>query len=277
MPQLEDDLDDKLFGKISAFVYKACGINLTPNKFELVRARLGKEIRTHNFRGYRHFYDYMVKDKTGKALAQVLNAVSTNLTSFYRESKHFDFLAQSLLPELAAQAARSGSHHLRAWSAGCSTGAEIYTIAITLAEHLPELPRWDCRLLATDIDTNVLATGKNAVYPQKVIEPVPRPVLQKYFIPSPDKASYQVCDALRRLVQFRFLNLMHPFPFRGQFDFVFCRNVMIYFDRATQEALVAKFHQVLKPGGHLFIGHSEGLSGIRHEFTYVQPTIYRKR
>lgn len=277
MAEIEDDLDEVLFGKISAYVYKACGINLTPNKFELVRARLGKEIRAHGFRSYREYYKYMVQDTTGEALAQVLNAVSTNLTSFYRESKHFDFLAQTLIPDLAAQAARSSTYHLRGWSAGCSTGAEVYTIAITLAAHLPDLPRWDCRLLATDIDTNVLSIGKRGSYPQKVIEPVPRPILQKYFTPSPDKTEYQVCQALRNLVQFRFLNLMHPFPFRGRFDFIFCRNVMIYFDRPTQEALVAKYHEVLKPGGHLFIGHSEGLSGIRHEFTYVQPTIYRKR
>lgn len=273
-----EDLTDALFKKISRYVYDHARINLTENKRELVRARIGKVIRTRGFKGYRDFYRYMVEDDTGEAMREVLNAVSTNLTSFFRESKHFDFLSQVLLSDLMARQQRGGARRLRGWSAGCSTGEEVYTIALTLAETIPDLHTWDAKLLASDIDTTVVNTGQQGIYHKKRLESVPKMLLSKYFtrLDGDDKDHYQVVPELRRYVAFRNLNLMQPWPFKRHFDFIFCRNVMIYFDNPTQEMLVNRFHEVLAPGGHLFIGHSEGLSGIRHSFKYIQPTIYRK-
>lgn len=275
-PNAKNDLTDSLFNKISRFVYEACGINLTPNKRELVQARLGKIIRERGFKGFRHYYEYMTTDETGQAISEVLNAVSTNLTSFFRESQHFDFLADTALPEITQRAQQSKDYTLRGWSAGCSMGAEAYTIALTMKTCIPDLHRYNAKLLATDIDTNVLDIGRRGIYPARMIDPVPKTMLHKYFQTLDGKQTYQIDQDLRRLISFRFLNLMHPFPFKGLFDFIFCRNVMIYFDRPTQQILVEKFTQFLKPRGYLFIGHSEGLSGIQHSLRYVRPTIYQK-
>ncbi len=272
-----EDLTDAIFKKIARYVYEHAGINLTENKRELVRARLGKVIRQKGLSGYREYYEYMVNDETGEATKEVLNAVSTNLTSFFRESKHFDFLREMLLPEVARRAAATGTYRLRGWSAGCSTGEEVYTIALTLREYLSEFPRWDAKLLATDIDTTVIEHGIAGIYEEKRLATVPKTMLGQYFQRgTKNRTLYRLNSEIRRLVSFKYLNLITPWPFRGQFDFIFCRNVMIYFDRPTQQMLVDRFTQHLKPGGYLFIGHSEGLTGVRHELRYMQPTIYRK-
>jgi chemotaxis protein methyltransferase CheR len=273
-----EQLSDALFRKISRFVYDYAGINLTENKRELVRARLGKVIRTRGMKGYRHYYEYMSSDDSGEAVRELLNAVSTNLTSFFRESKHFDFITQSLVPELAAEAKRHNSWRIRAWSAGCSSGEEPYSIAMTLLEALPEAARWDIKILASDIDTNMVACAASGIYEARAVTAIPAPLLKKYFQRSGEgeQARYQVKPEVKERMAFRYLNLMEPWPFKGHFDFIFCRNVMIYFDKATQERLVNNFCRFLRPGGHLFIGHSEGLSGVNHEFKYVKPTIYRK-
>lgn len=271
-----DDLTDELFRKIAKYVYEKCRINLTDKKRELVKARLGKVIRTRGFANFHAYYDYMLQDETGEALREVMNAVSTNLTSFFREDKHFQYMDTTMLPELIAQKRAQGRTRLRGWSAGCSSGEEIYTIAITLAEAFGDWSGWDIRLLASDIDTEVVAHGARGIYAEKRIETVPKPLLRKYFSPAQTPGYWAVSPKLRQIIAFRHLNLMNPWPFKGRFDFIFCRNVMIYFDRETQESLVNRFYQALEPGGHLFIGHSEGLSGVKHQFKYVLPTVYRK-
>ena len=273
----KSDLSLKIFNQISEYVMDSCGINLSKNKFELVNTRLSKVIRTHNFSGFQEYYDYLVNDNTGEALNELMNAISTNLTSFYRESTHFEFMQNVLIPEILNNATRNKNYQLRGWSAGCSVGAEIYTIAITLLENIPQLDTWDNRLLATDIDTNVLNTGVSGVYPSKQVETIPDFLLSKYFQYSRNKDSYKAKNILRNMIRFRYLNLIEPFPFRRHFDFIFCRNVMIYFTKETQQELVNKFYHYLKPGGYLFIGHSEGLSGLKHNYKYIQPTIYKKK
>ncbi|MBN2712865.1 MAG: protein-glutamate O-methyltransferase CheR [Planctomycetes bacterium] len=274
----EEQLSDSLFRKISSYVYDAAKINLTDNKRELVKTRLGKIIRTRGFRGYRDYYEYMINDSSGEALLEVLNAVSTNLTSFFRESKHFDFLGQKLLPGLYREKNPKDARILRGWSAGCSSGEEVYTIAMTVLENFPDPRGWDIKLLASDIDTNVIAKGENGEYEKNKVESVPGLLRSKYFTRGAggQKETYRVSPLLKELVVFRRLNLMGDWPFKRRFDFIFCRNVMIYFDRPTQEALVNRFHQHLAVGGYLFIGHSEGLNSIKHPFKYIQPTIYQK-
>ncbi len=270
----EQELTDEMFWKIARHVYELARINLTEKKKELVRARIGKVIRTRKLAGFREYYDYLTNDTSGEATTELLNAISTNLTSFFRESKHFDYMREVLLPEWAKNN-RDGV--LRGWSAGCSTGEEIYTISITISEHLPELSRWSVKLLATDIDTNVIACGARGIYHRDRLRDVSPTLINRYFTKvEGEKDRYQVKPMLRNLIAFRRLNLMSQWPFRKQFDFIFCRNVMIYFDQPTQQMLVDNFYRVLKPGGHLFIGHSEGLTGVQHTFRYERPTVYRK-
>lgn len=272
-----NDLTDALFNKIAAYVYQVCGIHLTERKRELVNTRIGKIIREKKLSGFREYYDLLTSDTSGEAVSELMNAISTNLTSFFRESKHFDYLEKQLLPEFRARAIKSGQLRLRAWSAGCSTGAEVYTLGMVILNTLPEILSWNVRFLATDIDTNVMQTGATGVYSKEMVKPVPLNFLAKYFQRSADGARYRVKSILRNLVQYKYLNLIEPFPFKGKFDIIFCRNVMIYFDKATQQGLVDKFSNALNPGGVLFIGHSEGLSGLKHNLNYIKPTIYQKK
>ncbi len=277
-------VDDKLtltdaeFEQISAMVYDHCGINLHDGKKELVRARLAKIIRQGRFENFSRYMDYVAADASGQSFSELIDSLSTNLTSFYRESVHFDYLAEKLLPELIAQKQRSGQQKLRGWSAGCSSGEEPYTIAITLLEALSDRSRWDVKLLATDISTRILKRAQEGVYEQERIEPVPASLKNRYLTMHSKNGhkTFEVSGALRQIIAFKYLNLMEEWPFRGPMDFIFCRNVMIYFDKPTQQRLIDRFYQVLAPGGVLFTGHSESLTGIRHSFRYVQPTIYRK-
>ena len=275
-PQHADDLTDDLFNKFREYVYKHARISLGENKRELIRARFGKTIRQRKMSGFHEYYDWITSDKTGEASREVMNAISTNLTSFFRENKHFEFLVQTVIPELAERAAK----RLRGWSAGCSTGQEVYTIAMVLREHLAGIEQWDVKLLATDLDTDVVQAGARGFYLLEHAQGIPPTLQKKYFdsvVGERGKPGLQAGDALRSMVTFRHLNLFSPWPFKHLFDFIFCRNVMIYFDRPTQEQLIERYHQVLAPGGYLFIGHSESLSGIKHSFEYVLPTIYRKK
>lgn len=271
------DLSDALFQKIAHYVYEACGIHLTERKRELVNTRIGKVIREKNFSGFREYYSWLTSDTTGEAVAELMNAISTNLTSFFREPKHFEYMQDVLLPELQQKARGQAHPNLRAWSAGCSTGVEAYTIAMILLNSIPDLANWDVRILATDIDTNVLHTGEAGVYGKDMIAPVPLSFLSRFFQRTKDGTRYRVKRQLRQMVAFRYLNLIEKFPLRGKFDIIFCRNVMIYFDKATQQNLVNKFSDALKSGGYLFIGHSEGLSGLKHNLNYIKPTIYQKK
>lgn len=277
-------VDDKLtltdaeFEQISDRVYQHCGINLHDGKKELVRSRLAKILRVGRFESFSRYMEHVAADTTGQAFSELIDSLSTNLTSFFRESVHFDYLATGYLPELIARRRSQNQLRLRGWSAGCSSGEEPYSIAITLLESLQERSRWDVKLLATDISTRILKRAQEGVYDQERIEPVPAALKNRYLIRHRKNGhkKYEVAPALRQIIVFKYLNLMEDWPFHGPFDFIFCRNVMIYFDKPTQQRLIDRFWQVLAPGGILFTGHSESLTGIHHSFRYVQPTIYRK-
>jgi chemotaxis protein methyltransferase CheR len=267
------------FERLSDIVYKHCGINLHEGKMELVRARLAKQMRVGGFATASAYIAHVLADATGAEFKKLIDALSTNLTSFFRERNHFDFLEKTFLPKLLADKKKRGTSKVRAWSAGCSSGEEPYSLAMTLLEATEGGGDWDVKLLASDISTRVLASARRGAYDQAKVQNVPPELRNRYFALNrfEGKAFYDASPALKKVIAFRHLNLMEPWPFAGPFDFIFCRNVMIYFDKPTQQKLVRRFHDCLAPGGMLFTGHSESLTGIDHPLAYVQPTIYAKK
>jgi len=204
--------------------------------------------------------------------------LSTNLTKFFREGQHFECLRARLLPSLLDTRRRRRDPRIRAWSAGCSSGEEAYSIAITLLESVQGEGRWDIKVLATDVSTSMLDVARKGIYDAGRVEPIPLPLRYKYLVRKRGDGpeTYEVGEALRRVVILQYLNLMKDWPIKTPLDFIFCRNVMIYFDKPTQSRLIHRFYDLMAPGGVLFTGHSESLTGIEHKFRYVQPTIYVK-
>jgi chemotaxis protein methyltransferase CheR len=271
-------LSEAEFRHISDLVYRHCGINLHEGKRELVQARLAQRLRATGCADATEYLHRLETDRRGQEFSRLIDAVSTNLTSFFREPGHFDFLRERLLPELIRRRRQQGDSRIRAWSAGCSTGEEPYSLAMTLLEALGREGRWDAKLLATDISTRALQKARTGRYEKQRVATVPPALLTRYFTASRVEGQtwYEATASLREVVRFAHLNLMDAWPFTGPFDFIFCRNVMIYFDKPTQQRLVDRFWEIMESGGYLFTGHSESLTGVAHRFRYVQPTIYMK-
>jgi len=272
------ELSEKDFRYISDLVYEHCGINLHAGKKELVRARLAKRLREGHFRTFSEYMKHVLADSTGREFSVLIDSLSTNLTKFFREDQHFEYMRSKLLPRIITTKQSRGEFRIRGWSAGCSSGEEPYSIAITLLEAIQGQGRWDAKLLATDVSTRILERAKAGIYERERIEPISLPLRKRYLIKRREGAGerYEVGPALRNMVIFRYLNLMKDWPVKGPLDFIFCRNVMIYFDKPTQGRLINRYYDLLGPGGVLFTGHSESLTGIDHAFKYVQPTIYMK-
>ncbi len=272
------DLSDADFQKISTLIYDQCGICLSEGKEALVKSRLGRRIREGRFGSFRNYYDHVVGDSTGKELVHLLDSISTNFTSFFREKQHFDFLSSKLLPELMQRRAVNGKKTLRFWSAGCSSGEEPYSIAITLLQATEKAAGWDVNILATDISTKVLRDARSGVFRKERIEAIPGDLLKKYFLKGERewKDFVKVKKSVAQHIHFKRMNLVEPFGFAEPFDCIFCRNVMIYFDNKTRTDLVRRFHSCLVDGGAFLIGHSESLTGIRNPFKYVAPAVYRR-
>lgn len=278
-PAEQWELTQNQFQRICQLVYEHCGINLHEGKRELVRSRLVKMLRKYRMNSFDQYIDFVLSDSTESAFSEMIDQISTNLTSFFREPKHFEYLLQTFLPDLFKRKQQNGRCRIRAWSAGCSSGEEPYSMAITLLEAARDRGSCDIRILATDISTRILQRAQNGSYEPDRVAEMPSALKSRYLKFSKNKdgqALYEVGPALRSIITFKYLNLMEPWPFRGPFDFIFCRNVMIYFDKPTQQQLVSRFWDLLDQGGIFFTGHSESLTGIRHSFSYVQPTIYRK-
>jgi chemotaxis protein methyltransferase CheR len=256
------------FNAISALVYRIAGINLQEGKEGLVKTRLARRVQALGL-SFAQYVEHVQSESGRDELVSMIDALTTNKTSFFRESQHFDFLPRSVLPGLAA-----AGGPLRFWSAGCSSGEEPYTLAMVLHEFDPALARRDLRILATDISHRILERARSGVYEASQLTDLPRSFAGKYLQPTDRPGSVRVSDGLRQLVSFARLNLMDPWPMKGPFQVIFCRNVMIYFDAPTQERLVRRFHDMLVPGGHLFVGHSESLTSLSHPFRYVQPAVY---
>jgi chemotaxis protein methyltransferase CheR len=275
---LSIQLSERDFRKVRGIVHELTGISLNEGKRELVVARLSKRIRQLGLRSVGDYLDYVREEKTQHELITMLDALSTNLTSFWRESQHFDHVVKEILPRIVERAKPTDSRKIRVWSAGCSSGEEPYGLAMLMLHHLDQPSRYDIKILGTDLSTKVLAIAKTGIYSAERVKPIP-PEIRKRFIVERKSLlgkEYIVSDEVRTRVKFARLNLMESWPMRGPLDFIFCRNVMIYFEKSTQARLVKKFYELLRPGGTLFIGHSESLTGIEHMFHYVRPTVYEK-
>ncbi len=271
-------LRDIDFEKISRFVYERYGINLHEGKKELVKARLSRRLREGNFNSFAQYFRFVTIKDGASELIIMIDTLSTNLTSFFREDAHFNKLRKIIG---TMRKPLSGNvpmlRPLRIWCAGCSTGEEAYSLAITIQEALAD-QSVDTQILATDISTKVLKTATAAIYSKERVKNIPQLLLKKYFqIGHGDwEKYYRVKKEIKNMIKFMRFNLMDNPDFNNAFDSIFCRNVMIYFDKKTQERLVNKFYDNLKTGGWLFIGHSESLTGIKHQFKYVEPSVYLK-
>jgi chemotaxis protein methyltransferase CheR len=265
------------FEEIRQFAKQRFGLDLKSGKEDLVSARLARGMRQGRFQSFREYLEHVERDSTGKGLVALIDALTTNHTSFYREPHHFQFLVSDILPKF-----RPGSN-LRIWSAASSTGEEAYSIACCVAQHWNgaggRIPGGAClrglRILATDISTKVLETATAALYPPSSLAPAPAGWAQSFFERADREGYLKLRPELALAVEFRRMNLIEPFPFQEKFHVIFCRNVMIYFDKATQEGLVRRLAERLEPGGYLFVGHSESLAGVSHPLTYLRPAIYR--
>lgn len=272
--QKEFALEDDDFRKISRLVTATTGIVIDNRKRAFIQGRLGRRLRTL---GLENFSEYcrVLDGPDGEAERLVLvNAITTNHTSFFREPHHFEYLAETVLPAIVQNKTESGSR-LRIWSAGCSTGEEPYTLAMIIADSKLPLASFDVRILATDLDTNVIAHATAGLYDEERAHTIPAKFRQRFVTEQPDgRASMNT--VLRSLITFKPLNLLHQWPMNGPFDIIFCRNVVIYFDKATQRNLFDRYADLLKTGGWLTVGHSESLQNLTDRFELVGRTVYRK-
>jgi len=267
----EFQFSDADFRYLSKLAYENAGIVLSQNKYNLVYSRLSRRLRTLNLQSFQDYREYL--SSNSQEIENFINSISTNHTKFFRESHHFDHLRNGVLVPFLQQAPASRGNRFRIWSAGCSSGEEPYTIASVVRRELRDAPNLDLKILATDIDTDILGKAERGEYQAAALADVPKQY-QEHFRESGGKL--QMSPKVKELITFRQLNLLQPWPFKGPFDVIFCRNVMIYFDNPTKTNLVERFTQQLKPGGWLYIGHSESLIGGHPGLKLVGRTIYRR-
>ncbi len=268
------------FDRFSDLIIEQCGIKMPQSKKIMLEARLQKRLRSLGIATFGEYYRY-VRQEGGGELVHMLDAVTTNKTDFFREPAHFEFLAQTILPEFLAgqEQSRERQRALRIWSAGCSSGEEPYTLAMVLSDFAEQHPSFAFSILATDLSTKVLDRARTAIYDEERVATVPPAMKQRYLLRSKDrdKGLVRMTPVLRAAVQFQRLNLMEEnLSFSDLFDAIFCRNVIIYFDRRTQERLLARFCRVLRTDGHLFLGHSESIHGFDLPLKRLVSTVYRK-
>jgi len=271
-------LSGKDFLRLKEFIYQECGIKITEAKRTMLEARLQKRLRLLGFASFNQYCDYLFSPNgLAEELVNMIDVVTTNKTDFFREPTHFEYLTRSALPELLK--AGCEKRRIILWSAGCSSGEEPYTLAIVMEEFVKDHHEMDFSILATDIYTRVLEKARMAVYDEERIGPIPMELRKKYLLKSKESKNrvYRVAPELRQRVRFGRLNFMDgDFGFKEQIDVVFCRNVIIYFDKPTQERLLNRFCKCLSPDGYLFMGHSETLLGMEVPLTQMAPTVYRK-
>jgi len=271
-PEREFDFSTEHFSWVRTELYDYAGIVLADHKKDMVYNRLVprlRELKIDNFDEYLRCID-----SSPAEFSLFVNAMTTNLTSFFRERHHFDFIKQSIIPKLSEQ----GIRRLRIWSAGCSLGEEPYSMAMTLLDSTTDLSSWDVRILATDIDSKVLGIAASGAYSIDRTNKLPKTLLRKWFMKGTglQAGKVKVSKLLQRMIVFKHLNLMEEWPMEGPFNFIFCRNVMIYFDKETQIRLLDRMADILQPGGYLFVGHSESLARHDSSFKLIGRTIYQK-
>ncbi len=264
------ELTDTDFNTISSMVYEKTGIVLAEHKRNMVYSRLSRRLRALNFETFAEYISYVQGRGAAKEMESFINSITTNLTSFFREGHHFEHLKKEVLEPLLSS--RTNTKRLRIWSAGCSKGAEPYSIAMVLASCLEKYKGWDAKILATDIDTSMLAHGRAGIYDDKDFEAIPS---QYHRYVTQQGRELLMKPAIKQLITFNPLNLLEEWPMKGTFDIIFCRNVVIYFDTETQRKLFARYHKILKENGHIYIGHSENLLKVSQDFKSEGKTIYR--
>ncbi len=271
------EISNEEFKLIRDLIYKNIGINLTEEKRSLVNGRLQKILRNLGFSTFKDYYHYVLDDKSGEALSELANTISTNHTFFGREIDHFEYFVDVVLPEIEEKCKKSNSFDIRVWSAGCSSGEEPYTLVMLMKEYFgKDYSRWSAGVLATDISLKALEKAKNGVYPDERVRAMPDVLKKKYFNKLAN-GEWEIIPEIKREVTYRRFNLMNDtFPFKKPFDVIFCRNVMIYFDNPTRETLVDKFYKHTVNNGYLFIGHSETLNRDATKYKYIKPALYKK-
>jgi len=266
-------MDKKIFTAFRELIYATSGIHLNEKKEALVSARIAKRIRALKLNDHKDYLHYVQSDQTGKEIIQLLDVISTNVTHFFREAHHFNLVSELMTKYLA-----EGQRRFRFWSAGCSSGEEPYSLAITLKEIVGR-QSLDMRILATDISTQILSRCEKAEYEKSKIENVPVMLRDRYFEVKQydNKKFYYVKNEIKNMILFRRLNLSQvPFPMKGPMDIIFCRNVMIYFDNEVRKRLLMEFYRLLKPKGYLMVGHAESLTGLLSGFKAMRPSVYQK-
>lgn len=261
------------FDTLRAISNSHSGIIVSDDKFDMFYSRLSKRVRMLGLKNFQEYCQYL-KNNEETEFTAFINAITTNLTAFFRENHHFEYVKETIIPELLKR--NHATREIKVWSAGCSTGEEPYSIAMTLLENLPE--GWNVKILATDLDTNVLQTAATGVYGDDSVSGLSKERLKRWFKKGSglNANKVKIKSILQECIRFKQLNLMSEWPMKGHFDFIFCRNVIIYFDRDTKERLVNRYSSLLATGSHLLIGHSESLHQIETDFDLIGKTIYRK-
>ncbi len=272
--ETEFPLSRKEFDFLAALVYEQTGIVLGENKRNLLYSRLARRIRALRMNSFREYCDLLGTPEGASEMPQLINAVTTNLTKFFRENHHFEHLRSVVIPALFAPGRRGA--RIRIWSAGCSSGQEPFSIAMTLAAAVPDLASWNCRILATDLDSNMIARCSAGRYNEKETESIPTDLRKKYMERERGESHLTFSTAIRKLITFKQLNLLDRWPMTGPFDAVFFRNVLIYFDVETQRQILNRMYGLIAPEGFLYAGHSENLSRVTDHFSLIGQTIYHR-
>ncbi|MDB2414572.1 protein-glutamate O-methyltransferase CheR [Rickettsiales bacterium] len=268
----EFHFSDNDFKFVAKLINEHTGIVIADHKRNMVYSRLARRLRELKFRTFKEYCNLLEGNNGGNELVNFVNALTTNLTGFFREGHHFDHLEEHL--RMVAKNL-SGDRKIRIWSSASSSGQEPYSIAMTAHKALPKIASLDLKILATDIDTNMINKCKEGIYPKLELEKIPAEYKGKY-ISDIGNEQIQMSDKLKKIITFKNLNLLGPWPMKGMFDVIFCRNVIIYFDKPTQKALFERMYEILKPGGILYLGHSESLFGVNDKFELKGRTIYQR-
>ncbi|MGA2725519.1 MAG: protein-glutamate O-methyltransferase CheR [Bryobacteraceae bacterium] len=258
------------FQAIVGLARERFGLNLEPGREEFVTARLLRHAHNGGFRSFRDYYTHVRSDTTGAALAEMIHALTTHFTFFFRENRHFELLRKIMTEEVR------NPQSLRVWCAAAATGEEAYSLAMTILDSLPFLAPAAINILATDVSARSLAVAKAGVYPASAVAALPPHLIQRYWIRDGRRGCYTARPKLRRTLEFRVANLVDPTTYGGRYRVIFCRNVMIYFPKAVRQNVVLGLTRCLEPGGYLFIGHAESFTGLESSLEYVCPAVYRK-
>lgn len=270
-------MSDDEFNKLSEFITTNYGIKMPPAKRVMLQSRLHKRLRELNITSYKEYSEYVFSKKGTEEIINMIDVVSTNKTDFYREPNHFVFLQETILPEYINRHEKGSK--MKVWSAGCSSGEEVYTLSFILSDYFSDYLGYDYSITGTDISTRILKKAVEGIYDERKVDPVPLEVKKRYLLKSKDreKKLVRIIPKLRTKTKFKRLNFMdESYSIDDVFDIIFCRNVLIYFDRPTQESVINKLCRKLKKGGYFFLGHSESINGLRVPLVQLKPTIFMK-